>query len=125
MEIKQYFYTVDKDFIDDIRSIYHEGHKLTTEFVIDHLFDDKEDVYSEWCNTAFDTLLLCHCQRLVEISYCVYVVPYEVIRHLSRKTKFNGMSKEETERIHYTLNQLMSIYKDLDKDSILLYQRTY
>ncbi len=125
MEIKQYFYTVDKEFIDDIRSVYHEGHKLTTEFVIDHLFDDKEDVYFERWNTAFDTLLLCYCQRLVEISYCVYIVPYEVIRHLSRMKRFNGMSKEETERIHYTLNQLKNIYKDLDQDSILLYQRCY
>lgn len=125
MGLDQYFYTTSKEFVDDIRSVYNTGHKPTIEFVIDHLFDYKEEELYQRKNWPLDSIIIDRCQPLVGNDDSVYVVQKEIIKELSKVKRFSNMSKEDSDRTVYAIQTLANIYNELNDLTTMLYLRSY
>lgn len=125
MGLDQYFYTTSKELVDDIRSVYNAGHRPTIEFVVDHLFDYKEDEFYQRKNWPLDSILINRCQPLVGNDDSVYVIPKEIIKELLKVKRFSDMSKEDSNRVVYAVQTLASIYDELNDMATMLYLRSY
>lgn len=124
MGLDQYFYPTSKEFVDDIRIVYNTGHKPTVEFVIDHLFDYKEEFYQRK-NWPLDSIIIARCQPLVGNDDRVYVIPKETIDGLLKVKRFSDMSKEYSDRVVYAIQTLASIYNELNDKATMIYLRSY
>lgn len=125
MGLDQYFYTTSKELVDDIRSVYNAGNKPTIEFVIDHLFDYKEEEFYQRKNWPLDSTLIDMCQPLVGNDDSVYVIPKETIKELLKVKRFSDMSREDSDRTVYAIQTLASLYNEMDDNKVMLYLRSY
>lgn len=125
MGLDQFFYAASKHLIDDIRSVYNDGHKYVAEFAIHNLFNHKENNFYQRNNWTLDALLRDHCERLTCDDDSVYIVPKDTVKELLKIKRFRDQSKEDYERALYAIRSLASIYNDTLAGETLLYLRSY
>lgn len=125
MGLNQYFYTASKKLVDDIRSVYNAGYGPTSEFIIDHLFNHREEVFYQRNNWPLDSVIIDRCRPLFGNDDSIYVVPKETIKELSKVKRFREVSKEDSDRLVYAVQTLASLYNELNDMTTMLYLRSY